>query len=83
MIRSVIKGAASVCSGVVGEVAGNLIDDCIGGYCWKKCDESDSIIAKGIFGTVGLLASTVGCVGHVIQAGSDAIGDMVADSSGV
>ena len=83
MIRSVIKGATSLLSGVVGEIAGNIIDDKIGGYCWRKCDESDSIIAKGIFGTIGLAVSTIGCAGHVIQAGSDAIGNLAADSSGV
>lgn len=83
MIRSVIKGATSILSGVAGDIIGDFADEYVGAYCKEKCEESDSIIAKGIFGTVGLLASTVGCVGHVIQAGSDAIGDMVADSSGL
>lgn len=81
MIRRAIKAITSVTSGITGEVIGECLDDEIRYYCMEMSEASDSIIGKGIFGAVGLVASA-GIMGRGIRILSDKIGDMVSDNSG-
>ena len=73
-----VKVATSTVATIAGDVIGG-IGNSISEYSGEKCDESDSIIGKTVFGSVWLASSAVGGIGTIISAAADAIGDAVGD----